>query len=170
MKKIGLALIAVFACAAAVPALAAPARWVEGTHYIVVDQPQPTTVPAGSVEVMEVFSYACPFCNQFQPVIHRLERSLPVNARMVFLPAAFKPDEDWPMFQQAYYAAQSLGIADRTHQAMFDAVWKTGQLAIADPTTSRMKNPLPSLEDAAHCYSQLTGVSPQVSHGLLEPA
>jgi hypothetical protein len=53
---------------------------------------------------------------------------------------------------------------------MFDAVWKTGQLAIADPTTSRMKNPLPSLEDAAHCYSQLTGVSPQVSHGLLEPA
>jgi thiol:disulfide interchange protein DsbA len=170
MKTIGLALITAVVCASALPASAAPARWVEGTHYIVVDQPQPTTAPAGSVEVMEVFSYACPFCNQFQPVIHRLERSLPVNARMVFLPAAFKPDEDWPMFQQAYYAAQSLGIADRTHQAMFDAVWKTGQLAIADPTTSRMKNPLPSLEDAAHCYSQLTGVSPQVSHGLLEPA
>ena len=161
MKKIGLALVAVFVCASALPAEATPARWVEGTHYIVVDQPQPTTVPAGKVEVMEVFSYACPFCNQFQPVIHRLERSLPANARMVFLPAAFKPDEDWPMFQQAYYAAQSLGIADRTHQAMFDAVWKTGQLAIADPTTNRMKNPLPSLEDAARCYSQLTGVSPQ---------
>ena len=161
MKTIGLALLAIFVGAATLPARAAPAQWTEGTNYIVVDQPQPTTVPKGKVEVMEVFSYACPFCNQFQPVIHQLERSLPANAQMVFLPAAFKPDEDWPMFQQAYYAAQSLGIADRTHQAMFDAVWKTGQLAIADPTTNRMKNPLPSLEDAAHCYSQLTGVSPQ---------
>ena len=161
MKKIGLALIAVVVCAAALPARAAPAQWVEGTNYILVDQPQPTTVPEGKVEVMEVFSYACPFCNQFQPVIHQLERSLPANAQMVFLPAAFKPDEDWPMFQQAYYAAQALGIAGRTHQAMFDAVWKTGQLAIADPATNRMKNPLPSLQDAARCYSQLTGVSPQ---------
>ena len=161
MKKLGLAVIAVFVCASTLPAWAAPAKWVEGTHYILIDQPQPTTVPKGKVEVMEVFSYACPFCNQFQPVIHKLERSLPANARMVFLPAAFKPDEDWPMFQQAYYAAQSLGIADRTQQAMFDAVWKTGQLAIADPATHRMKNPLPSIEDAAHCYSQLTGVNPQ---------
>lgn len=161
MKKIGLALLAVFVCATTLPARAAPAQWTEGTNYIVVDQPQPTTVPKGKVEVMEVFSYACPFCNQFQPVINKLERSLPSNAQMVFLPAAFKPDEDWPMFQQAYYAAQALGIADRTHQAMFDAVWKTGQLAIADPTTNRMKNPLPSLEDAARCYSQLTGISPQ---------
>ena len=31
------------------------------------------------------------------------------------------------MFQRAYLAAQSLGIAERTHQAMFDAVWKTGE-------------------------------------------
>lgn len=161
MKKIGLALIAACLCTLTLPALAAPAQWVEGTHYVLIDHPQPTTVPAGKVEVMEVFSYACPFCNQFQPVIHQLQRSLPANARMVFLPAAFKPDEDWPMFQQAYFAAQSLGIADRTHLAMFDAVWKTGRLAIADPTTNRLKKPLPSLEDAARCYSQLTGVSPQ---------
>lgn len=161
MKKIGLALVAILVCASALPAWAAPAQWVEGTHYIVVDNPQPTTVPAGKVEVMEVFSYGCPFCSQFQPVIHKLERSLPANAQMVFLPASFHPDEDWPMFQQAYFAAQSLGIADRAHQAIFDAVWKTGQLAISDPNTNRLKRPLPSLEDAARCYSQLTGVSPQ---------
>lgn len=44
---------------------------------------------------------------------------------------------------------------------MYDAVWKTGQLAIEDPSSHSLKRPLPSLEDAAHCYSQLTGVSPQ---------
>lgn len=161
MKKVGLALLAVLAYAAVLPVRAAPARWAEGTNYVVLSQPQPTPVPAGKIEVMEVFSYACPFCNKYQPTMDQLERSLPPNARMVFLPAAFKPEEDWPMFQQAYFAAESLGIARRTHQAMFDAVWKTGQLAIVKPGTERLKSRLPTLEDAARYYSKLTGISTQ---------
>lgn len=161
MKKIGFSLMLVLICASALSAQAAPTQWVQGTNYVVLDQAQPSTVPAGKVEVMEVFSYACPFCDKFQPVIHQLERNLPANAQMVYLPASFKPNEDWPMFQQAYFAAQALGIADRTHQAMFDSVWRTGQLAITDPSSEQLKNPLPSLEDAAHRYSQLTGVSPE---------
>ena len=75
MKKIGLSLLAVLVYASAIPVGAAPAQWVEGTNYVVLDQAQPTTVPAGKVEVMEVFSYGCPFCNKFQPVIHQLEHS-----------------------------------------------------------------------------------------------
>ena len=161
MKKIGLALLAALISTSVIPARAAPVQWVEGTHYVVLDQAQPTTVPAGKVEVMEVFSYGCPFCNRFQPVIRQLERTLPRNAQMVFLPASFSPAEDWPLFQRAYFTAQALGIADRTHQAIYDAVWKTGELAIEDPSTNRLKQPLPSLEDVAHCYSQLTGVSAQ---------
>ena len=110
---------------------------------------------------MEIFSYACPFCDKFQPVIHKVERSLPPYAQMVFLPASFIPTEDWPMFQQAYFAAQSLGIADRTHQAMYDAVWKTGVLATVDQATNEIKHPAPSLEAIAHYYSQITGVDPE---------
>jgi thiol:disulfide interchange protein DsbA len=159
MKKIGLALLGVLFFASLIPAQAAPAQWVEGTNYVVLDQPQPTTVPAGKVEVMEVFSYGCPFCNKFQPVIHQLEQALPRNTQMVFLPASFNPNEDWPLFQRAYLTAQALGIADRTHEAIYDAVWKTGELAIEDPSTNRLRQPLPSLTDVAHCYSQLTGVS-----------
>jgi thiol:disulfide interchange protein DsbA len=161
MKKIGLALIAVVLCSAGLPVRAAPARWVEGTDYIVLERPQATTVPAGKVEVMEIFSYACPFCDKFQPVIDRVEHSLPHYAQMVFLPASFNPSEDWPMFQQAYFAAQSLGIANRTHQAIYDAVWKTGELATVDPATNEIKQPVPSLEDVARYYSKLTGVSVQ---------
>ena len=162
MKKIGLALIAVVLYASVLPARAAPAQqWVEGTNYVLLDQPQATTVPAGKVEVMEIFSYACPFCDKFQPIMHQVEGGLPHYAQMVFLPAAFNATEDWPMFQQAYFAAQSLGIADRTHQAMYDAVWKTGQLATVDQSTNQLKSPMPSLEDAARYYSHLTGVSQQ---------
>ena len=163
MKKIGLALIAVVLCAAVLPARVATAQqqWVEGTNYVLLDQPQATTVPAGKVEVMEIFSYACPFCDKFQPIVHQIEHGLPSYAQMVYLPASFVPTEDWPMFQQAYFAAESLGIADRTHQAMYDAVWKTGQLATIDQSTNQLKHPMPSLEDAARYYSQLTGVSEQ---------
>ena len=160
MTKIGLALLAAALCASVLPARAAPAQqqWIEGTHYTVLDQAQTPTVPADKVEVMEIFSYACPFCDKFEPVVVQLEHSLPHYAQMVFLPASFIPAEDWPVFQQAYFAAQSLGIADRTHQAMYDAVWKSGVLATVDPNTNEIKHPAPSLEAIAHYYSQLTGV------------
>lgn len=134
-------------------------KWVEGQHYFRVPSVKRTTVPPGIIEVMEVFSYGCPACNQFNPVAHRLKESLPSNAKLVYLPASFIPSEDWPMFQRAYITAQMLGIADKAHDAMFDAVWKTGELAITDPVTHRLKNPLPSIEDAAHFYHRQTGIS-----------
>ncbi len=140
------------------PLAQAAQTWTEGTNYDVLNPAQHTNVPAGKVEVMEVFSYGCPACNGFQPVIAALEHSLPANAQMVFLPASFKPEEDWVMLQRAYFTAQTLGISARTHQAIFDAVWKTGELAIVEPGTNRLKNPLPSIEDAAKCYERLTGV------------
>ena len=54
---------------------------------------------------------------------------------MAYLPAAFRSDEDWPVFQRAFFAAQALGLVDKTHNAMFDAVWKEGSLKISDPVT-----------------------------------
>jgi thiol:disulfide interchange protein DsbA len=144
------------------PLAQAAQTWTEGTNYDVITPAQHTNVPAGKVEVMEVFSYGCPACNGFQPVIAALEHSLPANAQMVFLPASFKPEEDWVMLQRAYFTAQALGISSRTHQAIFDAVWKNGELATVDPTTGRLKIPQPTIEDAAKCYERLTGVKPDV--------
>ena len=136
-------------------------NWTEGTHYFAVNPPQHTSVPPGKVEVLEVFSYACPACNAFQLVMKQLRASLPPNAQIAYLPASFRPDEDWPMFQRAFYAAQALGVVDRTHDAMFDAVWQTGELAISDPRTHALKNPLPTIEDAARFYQKTAGVKPE---------
>lgn len=159
MQRILAAGLIVLAGAAALDAHAARA-FAEGTNYVLVTPIQPTTVPAGTVEVMEVFSYGCIACNRFQPVMEKLQRALPPNARLVLLPASFNPSEDWPMFQRAYLAARSLGVAERTHQAMFDAIWKTGELSITDPATHRLRQPLPSLEDAARWYARVAGVDP----------
>jgi protein dithiol oxidoreductase (disulfide-forming) len=145
--------------AAAVPAHAAD--WVQGSNYFLLRPAQPTSVAPGKVEVTEVFSYACPACNHFYPVVDRLRAALPANAELDFVSAAFRADEDWPMFQRAFYTAQVLGIDQRTHDAMFDAVWKTGELAVFDPRTQRLKLPAPAIEDAARFYARVAGVKPE---------
>ena len=145
----------------ALSAGARAATWTEGVQYSRIVPVQPTTVPKGKVEVLEVFSYGCPACNAFQPVVEKLRHALPANAQLTFLPAAFNPSEDWPMFQRAFLAAQALGIGERAHQAMYDAVWKTGELGITQPGTNRLKNPLPSIADAARVYARVAGVDAQ---------
>ncbi len=145
---------------ATAPATQAAQTWTQGKHYMLLQPIQRTTVPAGKVEVLEVFSYGCIACNSFQPIIERLKTSLPPNAQMAFLHASFNPSESWPMFQRAYFAAQSLGVAERTHQAMFDAIWKTGELAVVDSATRQLKKPQPTLEDAARFYARVAGVMP----------
>jgi protein dithiol oxidoreductase (disulfide-forming) len=154
-----IALVSLISFAGAVPAqppaAAAPA-WVEGRNYSLVAQPQPTHLPAGKVLVTEAFSYACPACNQFRPYMQKLVKSLPPNAVVDYIPASFNPSEDWPMFQLAYVTAQTLGIAERNHEAMYDAVWTTGELATTDGST--LKSRMPTIEDAARFYQKQAGV------------
>ncbi len=162
MKTLGW-IIGVFSIAWGTAAAAAPVTgtapvWSEGTHYFLIKPPRPMSPVPGKVEVTEVFSYACPACNLFQPTMHKLKQSLPANAVVDYLPASFNPGEDWPMFQLAYCTAQVLGIADQTHDAMFDAVWGTAELAILDSSGSRVKERLPTIEDAARFYNRKTGV------------
>lgn len=161
MRRVLWALIGAVVCLCSGAAHASPAPWAEGRNYVRLDPQQPTHVARGKVEVLEVFSYACPFCNRFQPVIEELERNLPANAQMRFLPASFSAAEDMPMFQRAFFAAQALGVARRAHQAMFDAVWETGELAILDPETGGLKSSLPTIEDAARYYARITGIKPE---------
>jgi thiol:disulfide interchange protein DsbA len=159
------------ACSAPTPAPAAtppassapaPARgaspWIEGVNYFLVEAPRPTSLPAGKVAVTEVFSYACPACNLFVPTMHKLKAALPPNAVLDYLPASFNPSEDWPVFQLAYLTAQTLGVADKTHDAMFIAVWQTGELAVIDPATRNIKSHLPAIEDLAKFYKTQAGV------------
>ena len=136
----------------------APAPWVAGKHYFLVQGPQQISVAPGKVEVTEAFSYGCPACDSFYPVMERLNASLPSNAEVVYLHASFNTSEQWPMFQRAFYTAQVLKVADKAHKEMFTAIWKTGELAVIDKKTNRLKKPAPTIEDAARFYNRVTGV------------
>lgn len=130
-------------------------KWVEGKNYFLIDPPQPTAHP-GEIEVTEVFSYVCPACNAFHGTVDRIASNLPAGAVMNYVPASFRPDENWPMYQRAFYAAQALGLVDKTHDAMFDATWKSGELATYNLQTGMPKprSAWPTLDDAAKFYAK----------------
>lgn len=157
--------------AAAAPAApAAPfvdtGKWVEGKNYFLIDPAQPTSHP-GKIEVTEVFSYACPACNAFHDTVDQIAKSLPANAVMTYLPASFRPDENWPLFQRAFLAAQALGVVDKTHDAMYDAVWKSGELSTYNLKGSGLKpkEAWPTIDDVAKFYAKY-GVDPKEFIGI----
>lgn len=99
---------------------AAPARqWQLGADYFLIDPRIPTST-GDKIEVVEVFSYACPHCAHFQPMMEELKAKLPANAQLVLLPAVFNPQ--WEPFARAFYTARALGVLDKTHNALFDAL------------------------------------------------
>jgi thiol:disulfide interchange protein DsbA len=134
-------------------AQAPAASWEAGTQYFLIDPPQPTS-SGDKIEVTEVFSYGCPACNFAAVTIDKLAKSLPPNAVMNYVPASFNPAEDWPLFQRTFYTAQALGLTEKSHQAMYDAVWKTKELATTNPDGRGLKNPQPSLDEVAAFFTR----------------
>jgi len=154
-------LLASLVLAVGLTATARAASYEAGKHYDVLPEPQRTNVAPGKVEVMEGFSYGCTGCDQFQPIMKKLKAALPANAQLVYLPASWHPEENWPTFQRAFLTAKSLGVAEKAHDQMFDAVWKTGELAVLEGTTTgRLKKNLPTIEDIARFYQRTTGAKP----------
>jgi thiol:disulfide interchange protein DsbA len=145
-----------------VPAFVEDPKWVEGKNYFRIEPAQPKVSNTDKVEVTEVFSYACPSCNNFHPLVGKLAASLPSYAQMSYLPVSFIPQENFPMFQRAYLTAQALGVAEKANDAMYDAVWKSKELSSerADGQGLKPMSDLPKIEDAAKVYAKF-GVDPK---------
>lgn len=148
----------IIAATALIGSAEAQDRWVEGRHYFRIQPAQPTSVPAGKIEVDEVLSYGCPACDKFLPIAAQMKKQLPPQAQFVYVHASFNSAEQWPMFQRAFYTAQQLHLVEKTHEAMFNAVWSpNGELAVADPA-GRIKSPPPTIQDAAKFYARVAGI------------
>jgi protein dithiol oxidoreductase (disulfide-forming) len=134
--------------------------WQEGLHFKALPQPVPASIPAGKIEVTEVFSYGCIYCFRARDPIRQLATELPSDAVMTYVHAAFNPAEAWPMFQRAFYTAQELGVAAAAHEQLFAAIWETGEFPLRDTAGGGIRKPLPTIEDAAAFYQKYAGVNP----------
>jgi thiol:disulfide interchange protein DsbA len=116
---------------------------VEGKDYYKIDPP--VASDANKVVVTEVFSYACPHCAHFQPYVEQLKSQLPAGVEFNLLPAVFQPG--WEPFARAFYTAKSMGLVDKTHQALFDAIHRDHQ-------------PIRSIDDLANLFYANYGANP----------
>jgi thiol:disulfide interchange protein DsbA len=94
-------------------------EYVEGTQYTRLEVPQPTSDP-DKIEVVEMFSYACPHCFHLDPYINEWLKSKPEDVVFIRLPVVFRPQ--WEPLAKAYFTAELLGVLDKTHSALFDAI------------------------------------------------
>ena len=119
IRKVILALALAFSSQAI---MAQQDKYQEGTHYFKIQQP-PGQVKSDTVEVTEIFSYACSHCNTFEPYMQNWEKSKAEYISFSRLPVAFGR-RAWELLARGYVAAEMMGIADQSHVPMMDAIWK----------------------------------------------
>jgi thiol:disulfide interchange protein DsbA len=99
------------------------AEYDEGIEYKRIKPAVPTST-GDNIEVVEVFWYGCPHCNRFEPKLVKWVKDLPKNVTFIRVPAVFINRPVWEVHARAYYTAEVLGVLDKTHQALFDALHK----------------------------------------------
>ncbi|MCW8918716.1 MAG: thiol:disulfide interchange protein DsbA/DsbL [Gammaproteobacteria bacterium] len=118
-------LLAVMLCclplwAGAEEAPAAADAYVEGTHFAAVVPPL-AGATEGKVKVVELFWYGCPHCFQFDPTLQAWLKSKPANVEFERIPAIFN-NPTWELHARAYYAADVMGVLEKIHEPLFDAL------------------------------------------------
>lgn len=101
-------------------ASAQAAKPVAGKDYQILDQRAPVEAPAGSVEVVEFFSYMCHVCNAFEPTFNGWTKSPPKAVVVRRIPVPFL--QHFELMQRLYFALDAMNLVDKLHAAVFAAL------------------------------------------------
>jgi len=93
---------------------------VAGIDYVEIAGGQPFEPTNGRIEVAEIFSYTCPHCAQFEPLVMAWRARQPADVK--FTPVAGFFGGNPEPFAKAFYAADAMGVRGKTHEAMFRAL------------------------------------------------
>jgi len=95
-----------------------------GKDYLVISPAQPTDVKKGQVEVLEFFWYRCPHCFDLEPELNAWARKLPKGVVLKKVPGILNPN--WAALARAYYALEAVGVLEKLHGEVFDAIHVKG--------------------------------------------
>lgn len=101
----------------------------QGKDYDVTTQALPTDNPA-KIEVVELFWYGCPHCYHMDPVLNAWVKKQGADVYFKRIPGL--PRADWAPMAKAYYALETLGVLEKLHTPLFDAIHKTRTLNPTD--------------------------------------
>jgi protein dithiol oxidoreductase (disulfide-forming) len=110
---------ATVAIGAAQGARAQGAAPTEGRDYVRLNQP--VAVPGGGkIDVIEFFSYGCPHCYSFEPMLDQWVKRLPPDVAFRRIPVAFNPVFEG--YARLFYALEAIGQIDALHKRVFAAI------------------------------------------------
>ena len=101
----------------------------QGEQFDAVAQPISTENPA-KIEVLEIFWYGCIHCYQMEPPLNAWVKKLPSDVYFKRMPGL--PNPSWAPMAKAFYAMETLGVAEKLHTPMFDAIHKQKTLNPTD--------------------------------------
>ena len=93
--------------------------FVAGEHYVVLDRPVPTR-DSSKIEVVEMFSYGCPHCYEFEAPIKAWSKQQSGDVDFWVFPAVW--NKSMELYAGAFYAARELNVAEKIHQPLFTAI------------------------------------------------
>ncbi|MGE0580743.1 MAG: thiol:disulfide interchange protein DsbA/DsbL [Steroidobacteraceae bacterium] len=113
-------------------------RWKAGVNYKPIVPAQPTDVPAGKVEVIEIFWYGCGHCYTLEPYMTSWEKTKPAYIEFVRVPVMWNPVN--AAHARLFYTLVALKRMD-LHAKVFDEIHTRGNMLAAndDASTRRMQ-------------------------------
>jgi thiol:disulfide interchange protein DsbA len=85
--------------------------------------PQPVET-GKKIEVLEFFSYGCPHCGDFEPILQAWLRTAPADVQFRRVPVTFQ--DRWIPMAKEYYTLEALGEDPRLSAELFVAIHKNG--------------------------------------------
>jgi thiol:disulfide interchange protein DsbA len=130
-----------------------------GKQYDLTTQVIPSGNPA-KIEVIELFWYGCPHCYHFEPTLANWVKNLPRDVTFKRVPGIANPD--WAPMAKAYYALETLGLTEKLHVKLFEAIHKQKtlntykELAAIDWITKESGLDRKKVEAAFNSFSTVT--------------
>jgi thiol:disulfide interchange protein DsbA len=118
-----LQLAAAILVALSLPAMAQTAAPQEGREYVRLKNAIPVET-GNKIEVIEFFSYGCPHCGEFEPLLHEWVKKLPPDVQFRRVPVSFQPK--WVPLAKEYYTLEALGEDSRLSPEVFIAIHSKG--------------------------------------------
>jgi thiol:disulfide interchange protein DsbA len=116
-------------------AAASGTQWQDGVNYNRIVPAQPTDVPAGQVEVLEFFWYACPHCYSLEPTVQAWLKSKPAYVTFTRVPVEW--NEGHRSLAHLYYALEAMGKLNDVHGEIFKEIQVNGDPLIGpDPNNA----------------------------------
>jgi len=106
-----------------------PTLWQPGVNYTLIVPAQPTSVPAGRIEVLEFFWYACPHCYDLDPQVEAWRKSKPAYVGFSRVPVTWSPGHR--ELARFFYTLESLGKLDQLHSDVFKEIHVNGDPLVA---------------------------------------